>query len=143
MSNALKRKIRQISAETITMTPAAYEELRKGIWDEMWTDAEGRMRKGLNKAKEEMGSSLEHLYFGIWYSLAAVAMARIHLSQRTIIRMFKVLDELYGDVTRGKILAADCARMAKEEAGIEIEFVIDEHEFIKPNSFEREQTNAG
>jgi len=138
MSNALKRKIRQISAETITMTPAAYEQLRKSIWAEMWDDAESRMRNGLNQAKEELGTSLEHFYFGIWYCLAAVAMSRTHLSQRTIMRTFKLIDELYGDVIKGKYKADDVARMAEEEAGLVVEFACDRHEFLKGNRFEKE-----
>ena len=111
--------------------------LVREVRDAVYAEQKETNRRHLETALNELAESMEHYYYGLWYCMAAAAMEEArHLSQRTILSVFRRIDELHGMLLDGRLTPSDIRQIAEEKAGIKVEFECGHREMVSRHEFE-------
>lgn len=106
--------------------------------EQIFFEEKDNLKRHLEKAEAEMRDSFEHLYFGVFYSVMAIAMHKCGLCQNTIYKAMGIADDLCGKLHDGDITIDKLQQMSEEQAGIRILFTAD-HDYTLLVPFEEKK----
>ena len=133
MSNGLKRKLRSLGAETVSMTPMEWMKLRDAAYEAARVEIKADVRGHLEAAQTEAMQRVYNNMLGRWYCMIAVSAARCGLSQRTAKRIMQKFDALCAELSDTS--EEEVRGLAEQEAGILVEMP-HRHKYLPAMAFE-------